>query len=81
MQFWGFSWVAYSLSLFSLLLFVMSGNDLFLEIRKIVDMFNLLLLLFGTSAFIYRPALSVSLTDNVLSIEQTRLFRSLIAVS
>ena len=56
MQFWGFSWVAYSLSLFSLLLFVMSGNDLFLEIRKIVDMFNLLLLLFGTYAFMHRKA-------------------------
>lgn len=54
MRFWGFSWVAYSLSLLSLLLYVMNGNNLFLEIRKIVDMFNLLLLLFGTYAFMHR---------------------------
>lgn len=54
MQYWGFSWIAYSLGLFSLLLFFQTGSDLFLEIRKIIDMFNLLLLLFGTYSFMHR---------------------------
>ena len=46
MQYWGFSWIAYSMSLLCLLCFFASPNDLFLELRKVVDMFNLLLLLF-----------------------------------
>ena len=54
MQYWGLSWVAYALSLFSLLLYLMTERELFLEIRKIVDMFNLLLLLFGSYSFLHR---------------------------
>ena len=54
MQYWGFSWIAYSLGLISLLLFFQTGSELFLEIRKTIDMFNLLLLLFGTYSFMHR---------------------------
>ena len=51
MQYWGFSWIAYSMSLLCLLCFFTSPNDLFLELRKVVDMFNLLLLLFGSYSY------------------------------
>lgn len=51
MQYWGFSWIAYSMSLLCLLCFFASPNDLFLELRKVVDMFNLLLLLFGSYSY------------------------------
>lgn len=54
MQFWGFAWVAYSLSLLFLLLYLAQAKPLFLEIRKLIDMFNILLLLFGVYAFIHR---------------------------
>ena len=54
MRYWGFSWIAYSLGLISLLLFFQTGSELFLEIRKTIDMFNLLLLLFGTYSFMHR---------------------------
>lgn len=53
MQFWGFSWVAYSCSLLCLLLYFSEPAPLFLELRKVIDMFNLLLLLFGTYSFIH----------------------------
>ncbi len=36
MQYWGFSWIAYSMSLLCLLSFFASPNDLFLELRKVV---------------------------------------------
>lgn len=51
MQYWGFSWIAYSMSLLCLLCFFTSQNDLFLELRKVIDMFNLLLLLFGSYSY------------------------------
>ena len=51
MQYWGFSWITYSMSLLCLLCFFASPNDLFLELRKVVDMFNLLLLLFGSYSY------------------------------
>lgn len=54
MQFWGLSWIAYSLSLFSLLLFLITDQSLFLELRKIVDMFNILFLLFGSYSFMHQ---------------------------
>lgn len=54
LQFWGLSWIAYACSLFSLLLFFMTDRELFLEIRKIVEMFNLVLLLFGSYSFMHR---------------------------
>lgn len=53
MQYWGFSWVAYSCSLLCLLLYFSVPNETFLEIRKIIDMFNLQLLLFGTYSFMH----------------------------
>lgn len=53
MQYWGFSWVAYSCSLLCLVLYFSQPSEIFLEVRKIIDMFNLLLLLFGTYSFIH----------------------------
>ena len=53
MQYWGFSWVAYSCSLLCLLLYFSAPAEILLEIRKIIDMFNLLLLLFGTYSFMH----------------------------
>jgi len=53
LQFWGFSWIAYSFSLLCLVFFLNSQDIMFLELRKVVDMFNLLLLLFGVYAFIH----------------------------
>lgn len=53
LKFWGFSWISYSVSLLCLVFFLNSQIILFLELRKIIDMFNLLLLLFGTYAFIH----------------------------
>ncbi|HWQ78468.1 MAG TPA: ATP-binding protein, partial [Anaerovoracaceae bacterium] len=53
LQFWGFSWIAYSVSLLCLVFFLNSQSIWFLEMRKIIDMFNLLLLLFGTYALIH----------------------------
>lgn len=53
MQYWGFSWVAYSCSLLCLLLYFSQPIETLLEVRKIIDMFNLLLLLFGTYSFMH----------------------------
>lgn len=53
LQLWGFAWIAYSASLLCLVLFINNRNISFLELRKVVDMFNLLLLLFGTYAFVH----------------------------
>ncbi len=53
MQYWGFSWVAYSCSLLCLVLYFSEPLEIFLEIRKVIDMFNLLLLLFGTYSFMH----------------------------
>jgi len=52
MQFWGISWLAYSFSLLFLILFINGNVDYhLLEMRKILDMGNLLFLLFGTYSF------------------------------
>lgn len=53
MQYWGFSWVAYSCSLLCLVLYFSEPLEIFLEIRKVIDMFNLQLLLFGTYSFMH----------------------------
>lgn len=53
MQYWGFSWVAYSCSLLCLVLYFSEPLETFLEIRKVIDMFNLQLLLFGTYSFMH----------------------------
>ncbi|MEG2757337.1 MAG: ATP-binding protein [Anaerovoracaceae bacterium] len=52
-KFWGLSWVAYSFSLFCLVLFIQTDSNYLLEIRKIADMLNILFLLLGTLAFIH----------------------------
>ena len=51
MKYWGFSWIANSMSLLCLLCFFSSNDDIFLELRKVVDMFNLLFLLFGSYSY------------------------------
>ncbi len=53
LQYWGFSWVAYSCSILCLLIYFSKPDEILLEVRKIIDMFNLLLLLFGTYSFIH----------------------------
>lgn len=53
LKFWGFSWIAYSVSLLCLVFYLNHESILFLELRKVVDMFHLLLLLFGSYAFIH----------------------------
>lgn len=53
LKYWGFSWIAYSLSLLALLCYLNTGSELFMELRKVVDMFNLLLLLFGSYSFVH----------------------------
>ena len=54
MVYWGFSWISFTLSLISLMFWIRTGNELFLQIRKVTDMVNLLLLLFGTYHFAHR---------------------------
>ena len=53
MQFWGFAWVAYSLSLLCLLCFMNTDNQFYMKMRKVIDMFNMLLLLFGSYSFVH----------------------------
>ncbi|MBQ8151817.1 MAG: PAS domain S-box protein [Firmicutes bacterium] len=53
MMFWGIAWLIYALGIFSLQLSDMTGSDIFLEIRKMLDMGNILLLLFGTYSFMH----------------------------
>ncbi|NLD18764.1 MAG: PAS domain S-box protein [Clostridiales bacterium] len=56
MQFWGFSWVAYSCSLLCLFIYLVYSKELFLELRKIIDMINILLLLLGAYSFMHVKA-------------------------
>ncbi|MEG0662754.1 MAG: ATP-binding protein [Anaerovoracaceae bacterium] len=82
MQFWGFSWVAYSLSLLCLIFYLNNEAVIFLEIRKVIDMFNILLLLFGVYAFMhvripvywYRFSLYLVLLAGVSALYQFDLF-------
>ncbi len=53
MKYWGFAWSAYSCSLLCLVVFFHTEFTLLLEVRKVIDMFNLLLLLFGVFAFMH----------------------------
>ena len=52
-KYWSFSWLSYSASLILLTLSINSNYISFLEIRKIFDMFNLLLLLFGAYSMVH----------------------------
>lgn len=54
MRLWGIAWVAYSMSLLLLHFYYQTGSDIFLQVRKILDMANILLLLFGTYLLIHR---------------------------
>lgn len=53
MKFWGMAWVVYSVSLLCLILFIHTNSAYLLEIRKIIDMLNILLLLLGVLAFMH----------------------------
>lgn len=50
-QYWGFSWLAYSLSLLCLILSMGEETISLLEVRKFFDMLNMLFLLYGTYSF------------------------------
>lgn len=50
---WGFSWLALSLSLVFLLIYNQTGHLPYLEMRKVVDMYNLLFLLSGVYNFMH----------------------------
>lgn len=55
-QFWGLCWVCYSAGLFFLVYHQLySGFDVLFDIRKILDMFNLLFILFGTYSLAENP--------------------------
>lgn len=53
-RFWGLCWIAYSISLILLILHMDTGMGVLLSIRKIFDLTNILLLLFGAYAFMHR---------------------------
>lgn len=50
-QYWGFSWLAYSISLLCLILSMGEEALSLLEVRKLFDMLNILFLLYGTYSF------------------------------
>ena len=54
MLLWGLSWLSFSLSLVSLIVWLDTGSELLLQLRKVTDMAHLLLLLFGTYHFSHR---------------------------
>ncbi len=51
MRFWGMCWVLYSFSLLFLILNLNNPNSIYVAARKICDMQNILLLLFGSYSF------------------------------
>ena len=52
LRFWGFAWIAYAGGLFLVLLYLTLWHDsLALEIRKLLDMINILMMLLGVYAF------------------------------
>lgn len=53
MQLWSFALIAYCFSVLNLILYYNSGIDEFLQLRKLLDMANLLLILFSTYALIH----------------------------
>lgn len=50
-QFWGLCWACYSCSLLLLIFGGSGGHEVFLAMRKVFDMYNLLFLLFGVYSF------------------------------
>ena len=53
MRYWGFCWVAYSISLLFLILSINKNIIELLELRKIFDLINILFLLYGAYAFMH----------------------------
>ena len=53
-RFWGLCWIAYSISLMLLIIHMDTKLDFLLSLRKIFDLANILLLLFGAYAFMHR---------------------------
>ena len=52
-MFWGMACLVYVCSLICLIIYLHTKIDLFLELRKLIDMFNILLLLFGVIAYMH----------------------------
>lgn len=52
-RYWGFCWVAYSLSLLFLILSLNKNIIQLLELRKILDLLNVMFLLYGAYAFMH----------------------------
>lgn len=52
-RYWGFCWIAYSLSLLFLILSLNMDIIVLLELRKIFDLLNILFLLYGAYAFMH----------------------------
>lgn len=52
-RYWGFCWIVYSLSLLFLILSINKAIIELLELRKILDLLNILFLLFGAYAFMH----------------------------
>jgi len=52
-QFWALSWLAYSGSLFLLILSYNFGSEVPLELRKLLDLLNITFLLFGAYSFMH----------------------------
>jgi PAS domain S-box-containing protein len=52
-RYWGFCWIAYSLSLLFLVLSINNDIIQLLELRKIFDLLNVLFLLYGAYAFMH----------------------------
>ena len=50
---WGFSWLAVFLGLVCLLIFLRTDQEIFLEIRKTIDMYSLLFLLSGVYTYMH----------------------------
>ena len=48
MQMWGYAWIIYAVGICLYLAYTQTGNDLFLEMRKVTDMYNLICLLLGS---------------------------------
>lgn len=48
MQMWGCAWIAYVAGLALYIAYIISGNDIYLELRKITDMYNMVFLLMGS---------------------------------
>ncbi|MBQ9015326.1 MAG: PAS domain S-box protein [Firmicutes bacterium] len=54
MLLWGIAWIAYTVSLVILLAGIRTESELFLQLREVADVANLLLLLFGSYHFTQR---------------------------